>query len=210
MVGNILDLSRLEAGAWRSRAEPAEATELIGSALDSFSEEDNSRIQVHVDSRVKDLMVDSVQMVQVVRNLLENAIKYSPAQSLINLDVQLTGDSVLIEVLDRGYGLPKGDEQKIFEAFYRAPGLKESAVPGVGIGLALCRGLVEANGGVLTAINRLGGGAIFRVALPRHLAVTRESKDETNHNGSDPAQLSSTEVKPKLVEKVEANQAANI
>lgn len=193
MVGNILDLSRLEAGAWRSRVEPAEATELIGSALDSFSAEANGRIHVDVDSRVKELTVDSVQMVQVVRNLLENALKYSPDNSQIDLNLQLTEDSVIVAVLDRGSGLPKGDEQKVFEAFYRAPGLKESSVPGVGIGLALCRGLVEANGGVLTAINRPGGGAIFRVTLPKNLAILRQMPIGNNQNGSDPDNNGSAE-----------------
>ena len=170
MVGNILDLSRLEAGAWRPKSEITEVTELIGSALDSFSEANNQRIQVTVDSEVAFITADPVQIVQVVRNLIENALKYSPPASTVELTVTSKDDAVLIAVLDRGGGLPKGDEQQIFEPFYRGPALKESSVPGVGIGLALCRGLVEVNGGVLTAVNREGGGAVFRVELPAYTA----------------------------------------
>ena len=171
MVGNILDLSRLEAGAWINRRETTEVAELVGSALDSFDREDNDRIKVKIGPGVGYLIADSVQMVQVVRNLIENALKYSPKDSLVELLISIKDGAVLIEVADRGGGLPKGDELKIFEAFYRAPSLNESSVPGVGIGLALCRGLVEANGGVLTALNRDGGGAIFRVTLPATLCT---------------------------------------
>jgi two-component system sensor histidine kinase KdpD len=166
MVGNILDLSRLEAGAWRPRKESTELSELIGAALDCFDASANARIQVEIDSRIHEIVADAVQMVQVVKNLVENALKYSPEASPIEIEVALGKDSLIIEVLDRGAGLPKGDEHQIFEPFYRAPGLKESSVPGLGIGLALCRGLVEANGGSLTARNREGGGAVFRVTLP--------------------------------------------
>lgn len=169
MVGNILDLSRLEAGAWGPRKETTEVAELIGSALDSFDAQDNARIDVKIAPEIHDLIADSVQMVQVVRNLIENALKYSQPLSPVELSVLVQDGAVVIEVADRGGGLPKGDEEKIFESFYRAPRFGESSIPGVGIGLALCRGLVEANGGVLTAANREGGGAVFRVTLPSSL-----------------------------------------
>jgi two-component system sensor histidine kinase KdpD len=174
MVGNILALSRLEAGAWSPRKETVEMKELIGSALDSFSDDENKRIRVDVDGNVQEIIVDSVQMVQVVRNLIENALKYSPPETFVELKVSRTDGGVLIEVMDRGSGLPKGNEQQIFKPFYRAPGLVESSTPGVGIGLALCRGLVDVNGGVVTADNRQGGGAVFRVTLPQETEVEQK------------------------------------
>ncbi len=166
MVGNILDLSRLESGAWQPRKELTPVTELIGAALDYFSADENRRIQVVLDKGVPEIAVDEVQMVQVLKNLLENALKYSFADSIVELKANVDGGNFVMAVLDRGPGLPKGEEQRVFEPFYRAPVLSESAVPGVGIGLALCRGLVEANGGELTTANRSGGGATFRVSLP--------------------------------------------
>jgi two-component system, OmpR family, sensor histidine kinase KdpD len=168
MVGNILALSRLEADAWRPRCEATAPAEMVGAALQAFGPEQNRRIQVSLDPALAEVWLDPVQIVQVLHNLVDNALKYSPADEPVELSVRRQGDRLVAEVLDRGPGVPPGDEERVFERFYRAPGLRESAVPGVGIGLAVCRGLVEAHGGQLTAHNRPGGGAVFRLALPLH------------------------------------------
>src|SRR5207253_11264332 len=96
----------------------------------------------------------------------DNALKYSPDDAPVELWVERRDQELVVAVLDRGPGLPPGAEERIFERFYRSPRLRESAVPGMGIGLAVCRGLVEAHGGRLTARNRSGGGAAFRFVLP--------------------------------------------
>jgi two-component system sensor histidine kinase KdpD len=166
MVGHILALSRLEAVAWRPRCEATAPAELVGAALQAFGPEQNRRVQVSLDPALGEVWLDPVQIVQVLHNLVDNALKYSPADQPVELSVRRQGDRLVAEVLDRGPGVPPGDEERVFERFYRAPGLRESALPGVGIGLAVCRGLVEAHGGQLTAHNRLGGGAVFRLALP--------------------------------------------
>lgn len=166
LVGNVLDLSRLEADAWRPHREATSIQELVGAALDSFGVEDNRRIHVELDPAIGDIYVDSVQIVQVLRNLLENALKYSPDQSRVDLAACIQGTDLIITVNDHGIGLPQGEEESIFDPFYRAPQLKESSVPGVGIGLAVCRGLVEAHGGRVTAANNPGGGAVLLVSLP--------------------------------------------
>ncbi len=166
MVGNILDLSRLEAGAWRPRCEPTSMAELFGATLDTFSTAENKRIVVEIEGNCGDVYLDIVQMVQVLRNLLENALKYSLPDTTIELKAHTENNSVVTEVLDRGPGLPRGEENRIFEPFYRAAIHHESSTPGVGIGLAICQGLVQAHGGNLTAYNRDGGGALLRVILP--------------------------------------------
>jgi two-component system sensor histidine kinase KdpD len=166
MVGNILALSRLEAGAWRPQREVIAISELLGAALDTFSDDENKRIRVEIQTEAHDVSVDSVQIVQVLHNLLENALKYSEAASVVELCVTQREEILQIEVLDQGYGIPFGEEERIFERFYRASRWQESSQPGSGIGLAICRGLVEAHGGQLTARNREGGGAIFTVCLP--------------------------------------------
>jgi two-component system sensor histidine kinase KdpD len=166
VVGNLLALSRLEADAWRPQYEPTPPAELIGAVLDSLGPEENGRIQVGLDSAPAELWLDPAQMVQVLHNLLENALKYSPPEKSVELNVVQDEGEAILEILDRGPGLPKGEEQRVFESFYRASELRESATPGIGIGLAVCRGLVEAHHGQLTASNRPGGGAIFRVRLP--------------------------------------------
>jgi two-component system sensor histidine kinase KdpD len=166
MVGNILALSRLEADAWRPQREPTAVLELVGAALDTFSEEENRRIHVSADPQLTEVDLDPVQMVQVLRNLLDNARKYSPAGSPIELRAAREADTLLLEVMDRGFGLPEGDPERVFEPFYRAPHLRESSIPGVGIGLAVCRGLVEAHLGRLSAYPRPGGGSVFRISIP--------------------------------------------
>lgn len=166
MVGNILALSRLEADAWRPRSEATPPAEWIGTTLGSFTAEENARIRVDLAAGLPEVNLDPVQMVQVLRNLLDNALKYSPRGSTIELHAGSEGDKLVVEVADRGMGLPPGEESRIFEPFYRAPHLRESAVPGVGIGLAVCKGLVEAHHGLLTARTREGGGSVFRIELP--------------------------------------------
>lgn len=167
MVGNVLDLSRLEANAWRPRKEVTSITELIGMTLDGFSWEANQRITVRQDTRLSELNVDSVQMVQVAKNLVENALKYSTG--VIEIETGIDDDGLpFFQVLDRGRGLPPGDTCHLFQPFFRAPELQESSTPGVGIGLAVCKGLVEAHHGRLSALRRDGGGAVFRVTLDKN------------------------------------------
>jgi two-component system sensor histidine kinase KdpD len=166
LVGNILDLSRLESGTWKPQREITPIDELISATLDSFSSEENKRVEVKLDPGLKFAWVDSVQMVQVLRNLVENALKYSEANASVELKTIQKNGSVVIEVLDQGKGLPKHSEEKIFEPFFRGPENRESSVPGVGMGLTVSRGLVEAHGGQLKAYNRESHGAIFRVTLP--------------------------------------------
>lgn len=166
MVGNILALSRLEADAWRPQTEPVPVAEVIEAALAAFSAAENRRIRVDLGDPWLEACLDPVQIARVVHNLVENALKYAPTDTEVQVRAQRQGDAMVIAVLDRGPGIAPGDESRIFDRFYRAPDLAESAVPGLGIGLAICKGLVEAHGGRLTAENRDGGGASLRLVLP--------------------------------------------
>lgn len=168
MVGNILDLSRLESNAWRPKLEAISISELVGMALGQFSREENARIDVHLDPQLPEVAVDCVQMVQVLKNLIENSLKYSDSSKRIEIRSVKAGSEAVLEVLDRGRGLTQSEKLDIFKPFYRSRDLQESSLPGVGVGLAVCKGLVEAHAGKLTAENREGGGAIFRVTLPLH------------------------------------------
>lgn len=175
MVGNILALSRLEAGAWRPQCEMVSLDEVVGAALDSLDAAESQRIQVFLEGAPPEVCLDMVQIVQVLHNLLENALKYSPPGSPVQLRATQQENLVIIEVMDTGSGLAPGEEKQIFERFYRAPQWRESALPGTGIGLAVCSGLVEAHGGQLTASNRAEGGANFRISLP--LRPDEQGKD---------------------------------
>ena len=100
---------------------------------------------------------------QVLVNLFENAVKYTPPSTTIELTASGGGDEVIVEVADRGPGLMAGDENRVFDKFYRA---RPTTTGGVGLGLTICRGIVEAHGGRIWAQNRLGGGASFFFTLP--------------------------------------------
>jgi two-component system sensor histidine kinase KdpD len=166
MVANLLALSRLEADAWRSQQEPASIQEIVGAAFDAFHGEDRQRIHVTLEPSLPELWLDPVQIAEALCSLLDNGLRYSPPESPVELRARRSEESLVLEALDRGPGLPKGEEERVFERFYRAPGLSESARPGIGLGLPIARGLVEAHGGQLTAQNRDGGGAVFRITLP--------------------------------------------
>jgi two-component system sensor histidine kinase KdpD len=175
MVGHILDLSRLEAGAWRPKFETIPLTELIGTALSTFDRLQNQRIHVINESPNAIVRIDSVQIRQVLLNLLGNALKYSPDASTVVLRVSLGDEALQVEVLDDGIGIQTGEEELIFQPFFRASGAP-SNVHGTGMGLAICRGLVEAHGGKITAMQRPGGGACFQLKLPNQpISVLRAS-----------------------------------
>jgi two-component system sensor histidine kinase KdpD len=109
------------------------------------------------------LPLDGVLMEQVFFNLLENAVKYTPASSPIDISARQVGDSVEVYVADRGPGLEPGSEQRVFDKFYRRA---RAGIPGTGLGLAICRGIVTAHGATISAESRDGGGALFRLRLP--------------------------------------------
>ena len=110
------------------------------------------------------LYCDGTMLERVLVNLLENASKYAGAETRIGISARVAGDALEVRVWDQGPGLPEGKEQLIFEKFSR--GDKESVIPGVGLGLAICRAIVEAHGGRIWAENRPQGGASFYFTLP--------------------------------------------
>jgi two-component system sensor histidine kinase KdpD len=107
--------------------------------------------------------VDDVLLGQLVVNLLENAVKYSPAGRPSEVAAEANDNAVTLEVRDRGAGFAEGEEQRVFEKFYRG---KSDGVRGAGLGLAICHAIATAHRGTIEALNRSGGGAILRVRLP--------------------------------------------
>jgi two-component system sensor histidine kinase KdpD len=183
MVGNILHLSRLEANAWRPQCEPIAVAEIVSAALQSAWPEESRRLQVILDPDLPEVRVDTVQMTEVLYNLVDNALKYSPPDSPVELCASRQGDRWMIEVRDRGPGIPEGDEERVFAPFYRGPGAPDRARTGIGLGLAICQGLVRAHGGTLTAEARDGGGAAFRVTLPLQAEETAGERGENEGTG---------------------------
>jgi len=165
LLRNLLDMTRLESGALQIHKELQPLEEVLGAALSRLEEPLADRaVNIQLPDDLPFVPIDSVLIEQVFINLLENAIKYTPAHSPIDLSASQDGASIVITVADRGPGLPPGDEQRIFEKFYRARAPQNGS--GVGLGLTICRGIVEAHGGRIWAENRSGGGAVFRFTLP--------------------------------------------
>jgi two-component system, OmpR family, sensor histidine kinase KdpD len=165
LVDNLLEMARLETGRVNLRRDWQSIEELVGSSLAALEPALAGRpVEVDVPADLPLVACDGVLIERVIVNLLENAIKYTPAGSPIRIAARQREDAVEVAVEDRGPGLPPGREQSIFDKFTR--GERESAVPGVGLGLAICRAIVQAHGGEISAQNREGGGARFRFTLP--------------------------------------------
>jgi two-component system, OmpR family, sensor histidine kinase KdpD len=167
-VGNLLDMTRLEAGALRLRKESCDVQDLVGCALAALEKRLGGRnVEVRLPSNLPPVRMDLALMTQVLVNLLDNALKHSPPQGAIELSARLGNGNLALEISDRGPGVPEADLKRIFDKFYRIP-VPEGA-GGTGLGLAICKGIVEAHGGKIRAENRAGGGLRAIVTLPlRH------------------------------------------
>ena len=164
LLKNLLDMMRIEAGAVQLNKEWHPVDEVVGAALARLE----GRLRDHTVNTAfpADLplvLVDGVLLEQVMVNLVENAVKYASSGSEIDLSASASDHEVVVEVADRGSGIPIGEEARIFDKFYRAKPAREG---GVGLGLTICRGIIEAHGGRIWAENRRGGGAVFRFAIP--------------------------------------------
>jgi two-component system sensor histidine kinase KdpD len=165
LVRNLLDMTRLQSGALEVKREWVPIEEIVGSALNRLDGPLAGRaVRTELPADLPLLSVDAVLFEQVFVNLLENAAKYTPAGTMIEIEARADAHTVVIEVADRGPGLPGGSEARIFERFVRGGA---TGVPGAGLGLAICRGIVEAHRGTIAAENRPGGGARFRLTMPR-------------------------------------------
>jgi two-component system sensor histidine kinase KdpD len=168
LVENLLDMARLQSGGVRLKREWVPIEETIGGAIQSLRTRlDERAVRVVLPPDLPLVEIDAVLIERVIANLLDNAIKYAPGDSAIEISARVdsTDTPMLnIAVMDRGPGLPKGQESEIFEKFAR--GANESATPGVGLGLAICRAIINAHGGQISATNRADGGASVTFSLP--------------------------------------------
>jgi len=173
LVGNILDMSRIEGGALKAEKELYPLDELVYHVVGhmQFVLKDRD-VRVTLPEKLPPVSLDFLQMDQVLTNLIENAVRYTPLSSPIEISAVEHNGEMLVRVADRGPGIPEEYKERIFDKFYRVSGAKQRGTMGTGLGLAVCRGLIEAHGGHIWAENREGGGAIFQFTLP--LAKTRE------------------------------------
>jgi two-component system sensor histidine kinase KdpD len=164
LVGNLLNMTRLEAGAIHLRLEPCDIQDAIGATLEQLKERLGSRpIKVSIPQDLPLISMDFTLFDHALLNLLDNAIKYSPINTLIEVNVTHTQDTVDIDICDRGIGIPTEDLERVFDKFYRVQ--RPESVNGTGLGLAISKGIVEAHAGTIQAMNRPGGGTIIKMKL---------------------------------------------
>jgi two-component system sensor histidine kinase KdpD len=164
LLANLLDMTRLESGGLEPKREWVPLEEIVGAALERLEGQLVGReIRTDMPAELPLAFGDPLLLEQLVVNLLENAARHTPAGAPIEIRAAAVEGALELEVADRGPGLAPGDETRIFEKFQRG---SRAGAGGVGLGLAICRGIATAHGGSIRAENRPGGGALFRLTLP--------------------------------------------
>ena len=164
LVSNLLQMTRLEAGALKINKDLESLEEVVGAALGRVGDRLRGRaVKVTIPGELPLVHLDPVLMEQVLINLLENATKYTPEGSPIDITAREKDGHIEIDLADRGPGVSPSERERIFEKFYRAD---EREGGGVGLGLTICRGIVTAHGGRIWAEPHPDGGAVFRIVLP--------------------------------------------
>ena len=167
LVGNLLDMTRMEAGALRISRKPCELRDVLGTSLGQLKEKIGSRnINIDIPRDFPEIPMDFTFMMKVFFNLIDNALKYSSLDTPIVIKAASLKDKVMIEIRDQGMGIPRGDLKRIFEKFYRVE--RPRKISGTGLGLSICKGIIEAHGGEITAQNNPDKGATFTITIPLH------------------------------------------
>jgi two-component system sensor histidine kinase KdpD len=166
-IANLLDMTKLESGAIKPKTARHDIGEIVSTALDRASKilaDHKLELETAVDLPM--LEIDPVLFEQALFNLLDNAAKYSPAQTTVRIQSWLEDDAAKLQVIDEGGGIPPEDLERIFDKFHRAE-KQDQVRAGTGLGLAISRGFIEAMGGSITAANRSDRqGAVFTITLP--------------------------------------------
>ncbi|SPQ01495.1 fused sensory histidine kinase in two-component regulatory system with KdpE: signal sensing protein; sensory histidine kinase [Candidatus Sulfobium mesophilum] len=163
IIRNVLDMTRLEAGAIKVKKVWLPIEEIIGAVLSRLDERLMGRqVRTILPEDLPLISFDPLLIEQVLVNLLDNAIKYTPPETPIELSAHVKDKEIIVEIADRGAGIPTGEEEKIFDKFVRGT----ATGGGIGLGLTICRAIIQAHGGRIKAENRRDGGAVFSFSLP--------------------------------------------
>jgi len=172
LVNNLLDLSRIEAGVLRLEREECDLEEIIQSAVKHSQLQAETRIEISIEPDLPALHADPPRLESVLRNLIENAVKYSGENAAIQVELKKQGANILFRVSDNGPGIPLQERQHIFKSFYRLDDSLTRLESGAGLGLAICQGLVRAHGGEIWVESQATGACIaFTIPLKSKSAV---------------------------------------
>jgi signal transduction histidine kinase len=169
LINNILDFSRIEAGKKEYRFAPTDLSKIVSEVIESYrfqTEQHGFTLDVELAEDTPEVVVDKEAISQALLNLLNNAIKYSRQEKAIRVELKPEGDHVLLSVADRGIGIAKAEQRKIFEKFYRAENSLVHETKGSGLGLSLVKHIAEAHSGEVRVESALGKGSTFTIVLP--------------------------------------------
>jgi signal transduction histidine kinase len=178
LIGNLLDMSRIEAGTLRVDPEPIDLAPILQGTASEFQVMTREhRFQVQLPPVLPLVLADPRRARQVLRNLVENAVKYSPEGGPVSITAQVMPDSVQVTVADQGLGIDREHLDSVFHRFYQVDSASTRQVGGSGLGLSICKAIVEAQGGEIWAESEMGLGSTFHFTLPLALA-DRPSQEE--------------------------------
>ena len=169
LILDILDISRLDSGTMRFIPEPTNVKVMIDETIETMQSSADAKyikINTAVEEYLPDLTIDQERIKQVIINLLNNAIKFSPDNSNINVNIRKEQDNISFEMQDFGRGIPEGQQNNIFDAFYQVKSDEDKKLGGVGLGLAISRGIILAHGGHIWVESTLDKGSKFTFLLP--------------------------------------------
>jgi signal transduction histidine kinase len=177
LIQDILDISRLESGTMKFITEKTDAIKMIKEIAETMQvSADLKRIKINSDIQkgIPDLMIDQERIKQVLMNLVDNAIKFSPDGSTINIKTRKEKEDVVFEVQDFGRGIPKNKQKKIFERFYQVDSGIDRKFGGVGLGLTISKKIIDTYGGQIWVDSTLGKGSSFKFSVPLQSAKNIE------------------------------------
>jgi signal transduction histidine kinase len=169
LINNILDFSRIEAGRKEYRFVRSDLAAVVRDVVDAYRfqiEQQGFSLEVSIADDLPEMAIDPEALSQALINLVNNAIKYSPDEKAIAVSARREGDRVLVSVRDRGIGIPKNEQRRIFEKFYRVETSVVHTTKGSGLGLALVQHITEAHGGHVEVVSAPGEGSTFTLSLP--------------------------------------------
>jgi signal transduction histidine kinase len=210
LLNDLLDLAKLEAGKMPFTFHRADLNILLGTVADEFSSllaARNLTVKCDIPEARTEVILDSVKVMQVVRNLLGNALKFSPDNATIGLSITRKADSVVVSVLDQGVGVAEEELETIFDKFIQSSKTKAGA-GGTGLGLFVCREIVAAHKGHIWVENRPEGGATFSIEIPIGLEETVEEVETKTGEERKESRRVVDRVMARTVKKERAHAAA--
>jgi two-component system sensor histidine kinase KdpD len=166
LVVEVLEMARIEAAKFHPERSPHGVSEIVSAAVNALEESlKDRRVELHVPESLPAADVDFEFIQQVLKQLLDNAVKYSPPGSPLTIAAGVAGEKIVISVADHGKGIPEAEQARIFEKFYRGRAFRDETL-GTGLGLSIAKGIIEAHGGKIWVTSQPGQGSIFSFALP--------------------------------------------